>query len=377
MEIHRRTFLAAFGGVLAQLAAGPVAASAGGRHLFLTAFATAPGRPVGYGVAALDAAGRVAFALPLPGRAHGVVPHPRRAQAVVFERRPGRWFVPVDLATAALGKPVEVPAGRSFTGHGAFGPDGRLLYVAEDDVERETGSIGVYDAADGYRRCGALPTHGIGPHELIMLDGGRVLAVANGGIITHPETGRAKLNTDGPDSSLTYVDASTGRLIEAVRLPEGHSNLGIRHLAEVAGGGVVLGMQDERPTGEVQALVAVHRLGSPARMLAAPEDELARFRGYVGSVAAGAGGALVAASSPRGGLIGVWDAGTGAWVGSLPLADGCGLAAEGAGFLASSGHGRLLAVAGKGGGEEAGTDLCVEGNLRLDNHLTPWAGGAV
>lgn len=362
--IDRRRLLAGFGGMAALMAVPlPARAEAGPR--FLTAYATAGDKP-GYGVAALDADGTVAFATALPGRAHAVVPNPARAQAVVFARRPGRWFVPVDLATGAAGAPVAAPHDRRFTGHGVFSADGRLLYVAEDDVPRETGAIAVYDATDGYRRIGVMPTHGVGPHELVPLDGGRVLAVANGGVITHPDTGRAKLNLDDMDASLTYVEAASGRLVDQARLPDEHANLGIRHLAVLADGAVAFGAQDERPTGALQPLVGTHRPGGGAvRLLDMPQDVLARFEGYVGSMASD--GQAIAASSPRGGLVGFWDAG-GRWLGAASLPDGCGIAWTDGRCVATSGHGTLALLAADG--QDAGARHDSAG-LRWDNHLTP------
>ncbi|HEY0835595.1 MAG TPA: DUF1513 domain-containing protein [Azospirillum sp.] len=366
MAIDRRRLLAGFGGMAAFMAV-PIPARAGGGPLFLSAYATAGGDKPGYGVAALDADGGVVFATALPGRAHAVVPNPVRAQAVVFARRPGRWFVPLDLATGVAGAPVRVPEDRRFTGHGVFSADGRLLYVAEDDVPREAGAIAVYDVADGYRRLDAMPTHGIGPHELVALDGVRVLAVANGGVITHPDTGRAKLNLDDMDASLTYVEAASGRLLDRARLPEEHANLGIRHLAALADGSIAFGVQDERPTGALQPLVGTHRPGGgPVRLFDMPEDTLARFEGYVGSVATD--GRTVAASSPRGGLVGFWDAPSGRWLGAASLPDGCGIAWADGRCVATSGHGAVASLAPDGG--EAGARRASSG-LRWDNHLTP------
>lgn len=354
------------GGLLAALA-GPVRAEAGGRALYLSAYATAGAAP-GYGVAALDAAGAVRFATVLPGRAHGIAVRPGAAEAVVFARRPGRWFVPLSLADGTAGPVVAVPDDRRFTGHGVFSTDGRLLFVAEDDVPREAGAIGVYDAADGYRRLDALPTHGIGPHELILIGGGSVLAVANGGVITHPDTGRAKLNLDEMDASLTYVEAASGRLLDQARLPGRYGNLGIRHLAALADGRIAFGAQDERPTGELQPLTGTHRPGGgPPRLLDSPDAVLSRLAGYIGSVAVD--GALIAASSPNGGTVGLWDAGSGACLGAVALADGCGLAPDAAGgFIATSG----LGVVGTVGTAAALADQHRDPAFRWDNHLVRW-----
>lgn len=363
----RRSLLALLGGTGLAAGLGGFARAAGGdgRALFLNAYATAGAAPT-YGVAALDETGAIRFAAPTPGRAHGVVPHPTRAEAVAFARRPGRWFMPLSLADGLAGTPVAAPEDRRFTGHGAFSADGRRLYVAEDDVPAETGAIGVYDAADGYRRLGSLPTHGLGPHELIAIAGGSVLAVANGGVITHPDTGRAKLNLDEMDASLTYVEAATGRLLDKVRLPADCANLGIRHIAPLPDGGIAFGTQDERPTGELQPLVGAHRPGSgPVRLFETPEDVLMRLEGYIGSVATD--GSLVAASSPKGGLVAVWDGLSGQWRGGVAIADGCGIAPCEDGFLATSGLGQVEMF---GGSPPDGVPGRTIPNFRWDNHLT-------
>lgn len=350
------------GGLLAMLTGK--AHAAGNGAIYLNAYATAGAEP-SYGVAALTPAGKVLFTTPTPGRAHGITPRPGMAEAVVFARRPGRWLQTLSLTDGTPGPVVRAPDDRRFTGHGAYSADGRTLYVAEDDVPREEGAIGVYDATDNYRRIGAIPTHGLGPHELILMQDGTTLAVANGGVITHPDTGRAKLNLDSMDASLTYVEAATGRLLDKVRLPEEHNNLGIRHIALLDDGGIAFGTQDERPIGMLQPLTGAHRPGSGAvRLFDTPEDVLSRLQGYIGSVASD--GRTVAASSPLGGIIGLWDAATGAWLGSTALADGCGLAPNGEGYLATSGLGVIEPVsntAAAGPGRRAP-------EFRWDNHLT-------
>ncbi|HYG87206.1 MAG TPA: DUF1513 domain-containing protein [Azospirillum sp.] len=365
MTANRRDVLFLLSGGLAAALVGPARANTADGTLYLSAYATAGASP-GYGVAALDGAGAVRFATPTPGRAHGVVPHPSRAEAIAFARRPGRWFMPVSLTDGTPGPVVKAPEDRRFTGHGAFSADGRLLYVAEDDVPRETGAIGVYDAADGYRRLDAMPTHGLGPHELIMIGSGTVLAVANGGVITHPDTGRAKLNLDDMDSSLTYVEAVSGRLLDQVRLPDQHSNLGIRHIAPLPDGGIAFGTQDERPIGKLQPLTGTHRPGSGAvRLFDTPDDALARFEGYIGSVAAD--GHTVAASSPKGGVIGLWDSASGEWLGATSLPDGCGLSPNGVGFLATSGLGAIETVRVRPLAVRDGWEVKA---FRWDNHVT-------
>lgn len=363
-SITRRALLAGIGAGALLATLHPVPGWAAAGDVFLTAYGTADSPPA-FGIAAVRLDGTVLFSRRLPGRAHAVVVRPGGDEAVVFARRPGTWLVPLDAASGEIGRPVAAEAGRPFTGHGAFDAEGRLLFVGEDYSDREVGAIGVYDAADGYRRLGTLPTHGIGPHEILAVNGARVLVCGNGGVITHPDTGRAKLNLDTMDASLTYVEAASGRLLDIVRLPPTLANLGIRHLAALHDGGVAFGCQDERPTGESQPLVGVHTPGGKVRLFDAPEEVWDAFEGYIGAVAAN--GRTVAATSPRGGVVGIWEAATGRWLGNAPLPDTCGLTVSERGFAATNGFGAITELVPRGPIEAHGST--VPGH-RWDNHLT-------
>lgn len=367
-ELRRRRFLGlAAAGCGWALTGAPVLAAPpdndrpGRGPVWLSAYATDDAQP-GYGVAAFDGAGRVLFSCPLPGRAHGVTPHPDGTHAVVMARRPGRWFALLDLTSGTLrGQAVALPSDRRGTGHGVFNAAGDLFYMAEDDTGRERGALALLDPRRNYARMGEIAGVGVGPHEVLALDGGRVLAVADGGVLTHPETGRVKLNLDDMDPALHYVDTATGKVTETLRLPADYSNLGIRHIAATADGAVVFGMQDERPTGEVQPLVGVHRPGEPLRLLDAPAEAWRRLAGYVGSVAVTGG--RIFASSPRGGAVAVWDGATGGFPAIRDLSDGCGLAADPAGgAAATSGFGRII------GGD--GREIARTPGYRWDNHLS-------
>ena len=65
--------------------------------------------------------------------------------------------------------------------------------------------------------------------------------VANGGIDTHPESGRTKLNIATMAPNLAYLNA--GEVIEAVTLPQEMHKNSIRHLAVDNQGQVAFGMQ--------------------------------------------------------------------------------------------------------------------------------------
>lgn len=335
--------------------------------LWLSGYASNDAEPR-FGVAAFDAAGKVAFACPLPGRMHGAAAHPDGSHAVVMARRPGRWFALVDLAAGRMiGEPVALPDDRRGTGHGVFNADASLFFMAEDDSAKERGALALLDPQAGYQRVGQIPDVGVGPHEVLALNGGAkgegVLAVADGGVLTHPDTGRVKLNLDAMDPALHYVDAASRRVIETARLPAEYNNLGIRHIAAGPKGAVFFGMQDERPGGGLQPLVGVHRRGGPPVLLNAPDQTWRRLDGYVGSMACD--GRIVAASSPRGGAVATWDAETGAFIDLIDLPDGCGLgvaAGPDGGIIATNGFGRII--------DPDGVTLAETPALRWDNHLS-------
>ena len=130
---------------------------------------------------------------------------------------PGTFAVVIDLDRARRW-PHRRRGGRHFYGHGAFSPDGRYLFTSENDFEAGRGMIGIRDAEDGYRQIGEFASQGIGPHELVLMPDGATLAVANGGIRTHPDNDRAILNLDTMQPSLAYLDLASGRLRDAFGL---------------------------------------------------------------------------------------------------------------------------------------------------------------
>jgi hypothetical protein len=277
----------------------------------------------------------------------------------------------IDLKHGREERQVEAAAGRHFCGHGVFSRDGRLFYTTENDFEAGRGVIGVRDATAGYRQVSEFPSHGIGPHELLLGGDGRTLVVASGGILTHPDTGRTKLNPDTMSPSLAYLSAGTGELLAKNRLPEALHQLSIRHLTTTADGAIWLATQYEGASSDDPPLLGLHRPGESIRLLRAPSEVQQRMRNYCGSIASDSSGRFVAVSSPRGNLVTFWNA-AGGFVGSTDAIDGCGVAPtrRPGEFLLTSGtgerwHYRVLDEQKKalGGGAPS--------NTRWDNHVSP------
>ena len=354
----RRAFLA---GMLASgLAPMPSWADAGS-----PAFLSAARFPDGsYRLVGLSARGEALFKLPLPGRGHAAAAHPSKPQAVAFARRPGTFALVIDCASGQQVAQLDAPEGRHFYGHGAFSADGETLFTAENDYEAGDGIIGIWDVTAGYARIGAFAAGGVGPHDVKLMPNGATLVIANGGIETHPDMGRTKLNLPTMRPNLSYASLS-GQILEQVELaPDLHKN-SIRHLAVGADGLVAFGMQWQGDTTDHPPLLGLHRRAQAARLLQATPEDHRLLAGYVGSVAISQLENRVAVTSPRGGVIELFDLGTGHYAGRRDITDVCGIADGQAGFVFSSGDGSV--------GSFHGIEAAQTARLRCqwDNHLVP------
>ncbi|KWT69435.1 putative exported protein [Hyphomicrobium sulfonivorans] len=294
----------------------------------------------GYSVVIMSLDGTLLHEVPLEGRGHDIALDHASGRAVVFARRPGTFALSFDIHDRKPPSVFTTPANRHFYGHGVFSRDGRLLYATEHDNDTRDGLIGVYDVAGGFRRIGEFPSYGIGPHEVILLADGTTLAIANGGIETHVETGREKLNLSSMEPSLAFVDCRNGRLLAQHKQSAELHRLSIRHLAQDARGTVWFGCQWEGENVDSPDLVGCAGLDAPLRIIAPPKPMGASLAGYIGSVAVSGDGRLLAASAPRAGRIVYIDTERQQVVGESQLADSCGVTGmEGPGFAMTSGYG--------------------------------------
>ena len=357
----RRRFLAA----VATAGAAPVL-FAGGRSE--RRFVGCRTDPTGRHLASVfDERGEILHDLPLPGRGHGFAVHPATGWIAVFARRPGDWTLVFDVHTGLVQAHVAAGDGRHFYGHGAFSPDGRFLYTSENRFDDGTGIIGVWDAGGGWQRVCEWPSRGVGPHEIRVFGRGRLLAVANGGVRTHPDTGRAKLNLDSMTSCFAVLDGRDGALLRSASLGELHRRLSIRHLDVDRDSRIVVAMQHQGGRRDRIPLIAFEQVG---RLLPAhvPDDVRGRLRQYAGSVAFDASGRYVAASHPHDGVVSLWTARPASFLAIAELPDACGLApgSRAGSFVATGAHGQFMRIDARTG--ESATISRTDG-VHWDNHL--------
>lgn len=277
----------------------------------------------------------------LPNRGHDIVFSPVTNHAIAFARRPGNFAVIFDTLRISEPRIITAPVGRHFYGHGVFSLDGKLLYASENDYDNAMGKIGIYDATSNFKRVGELSSFGIGPHEILLLDNGKTLVVANGGIETHPDFGRAKLNLATMQSSIVFIDVIHGVLIEKHILPSAVQKLSLRHMAQITHDAIVFGGQYQGSKQDRPQLIGTCKLGEELHLWELPEKVLRTFANYTGSLVADREHGHVAVSSPAGGIIGILNAHDGAMQSVIKLRKGNGITYHGADLLSSSENGIL------------------------------------
>ena len=334
MAIDRRTFLQGLAGAAA-FAACPARAAPLARYMGCRLKDEELGS-----ASAFDLTGRELFAIDLPARGHDIAQRPNSNEVAIFARRPGAWFVVVDIGHGTVVARQTAATHRHYYGHGVYSDDGRLLYATENDTSSGRGVIGVYDATDGYRRIGEFPSFGIGPHDITLLGSGRTLVIANGGLMTLPDSGREVLNPGTMRSTIDLIDREHGDLKATFELDRSFRDLSLRHLALTPRGEILFGGQYQGDAEDLPLLAGMISVDGRIAMLPTPEEELAALQNYIGSVAVDRDGDILAATSPHGNRIAFWNIATGAFVGSRRMGDVCGIASapEPEGFVASSGN---------------------------------------
>lgn len=333
-------------------------AKAGGPQ-FLSAAANANGQ---FLLCGLTDQGNVSFEIPLPARGHAGAAHPTRAEAVVFARRPGTFALVLNCITGEVLTRLKSLPGRHFYGHGVFSADGALLFTTENDYDAARGVVGVWDVARGYKRVGEFFSGGVGPHDIKLMPDHETLVIANGGIETHPEAGRTKLNIPVMEPNLTFLGLN-GEIKQRNKLArELHKN-SIRHLAVSGDGLVGFGMQWQGSNTQGLPLVGLVKQGGEPHLLESHPDRTAKLNGYVGSIAFSRDGQRVAVTSPRGNIVQIYDAQTGGIVNEHSFEDVCGLASLGTGFVVTHASGQITELLGAGFQKNARPDL------RWDNHM--------
>jgi hypothetical protein len=265
---------------------------------------------------------------------HAIAVDPLDANRVVAFEKIGPGCCELDLASGRVTRGIAPTEDRWFYGHGAFSPDGALLYSTETVNSRERGVIGVRDGRT-LAYLGEFPTYGENPHDCQLLADGRTLVVTNGG-------GRR----DTPmRPCVSYVDVGTRQLLEKVELTEDRINTG--HFALAADRTLVVvsaprkGMSDMDLGG-----VSLQRGQDRLRVADEPADVVRRMFGEALSVEIHEPTRIAAVTHPFGDMVTFWDLGELRFVKrlDLPRPRGLALTRDGARFVLAYGQTAELAL---------------------------------
>lgn len=240
-------------------------------------------------------------------RGHGLCQNPVKPNHVVmFSRRPGTHGVRLNSETNEIDATFHSADDRYMQGHGCYSADGKFLFCTESSISSGEGKVTVRDSKT-LKLVNEFNSYGIGPHEIKLMPDGQTLVVANGGLLTHPDTGRKILNLDTMRASLSYIDSRNGELVSEHFLS--HSKASIRHIDVAADGTVAIALQVQREAMDNNNLVplaAIHKQGEPLQILNAPEALMVKLNDYMGSVAIHNDTRLAAFTSPKGDLAMFW-----------------------------------------------------------------------
>jgi len=315
-----------------------------------------------YFIAGVDAQGKKKFSLQVDKRGHGMAVNPASAhRAVYVSRRPGVELHQVNLANGQLISRMQAGADRHFVGHAYFSADGRYLFTPENHYQKGEGSISIRDG-QSLKVLDEMPSYGIGPHELHLLNGGKILVVANGGILTHPSQPRKKLNLDSMQSSLAYIDTQTGKLLSDYYLPDQQQS--IRHLDVGSDDTVVMGVQYQGLPNKSVPLIYRHM--GEQQLQPMLDYGWRGLKQYTGSVTFAGAGSLCVVSSPRAHKLTVWDISQQQLLKEYDLYDVCGVAWDKSRFIVTTGAGFVYQLA------LPSLELSVlnkELGVKWDNHL--------
>lgn len=313
-------------------------------------------------IAGIDALGRKVFSLPVDSRGHGMAVNPAYPHTAVYvSRRPGTQLHQVDLTSGELLAEITAGKYRHFVGHAYFSAGGEYLFTPENNYKKGQGVISVRDA-QSLQVLGEMPSYGIGPHELHLLSDGKTLVVANGGILTQPSQPRKKLNLDTMQSSLVYIDVTTGKLQSEYRLPDQQQS--IRHLDVAEEDTVVCGVQYQGSRSKAVPLIYQH---SGEQELQPMHDyDWLSLKQYTGSVTFSEQSDLLVVSGPRAHKLTLWDSAQQKLLKEYNLYDACGVAWNGSHFIVTTGTGFVYQLNVT---SLALTALRQEAGVKWDNHL--------
>lgn len=237
----------------------------------------------------------------VPHEVHLATLFPDQKSILVCSRKPGASLLKYSLTGKLLAKlkPLE---NQHFEGHGIFSSDEKYLYVTASDFLQGKGKLLKLNSND-LSLVEQFDTQGIGPHELVWQNDEHI-AIANTGVLTHPDSGRKILNPDSIQSNIVLFNVQDYKIHYEWKVPQ--LGLSARHLDRMDDGSLVIGCQykkqDKRP-----ACIAFANMTQGLVFADTDNDSLHwDMQGYSASIKAIPNSNQALISNPRGHLLTQW-----------------------------------------------------------------------
>ena len=321
----------------------PKLMASSGTGLATTLFSASENNSGQYQLSLFTLATNEARHIALPFRAHDILPLPSTSQVLAFGRRPQMQCVLVNTDGSGTTKEINATEGRHFFGHGYLNTDNTILFTTESEYDEARGVIGLRDA-NTLQPIGEYESYGVGPHDIHLMPDGKTLVVANGGIETHPDYGRRKLNIDTMQPSLVYIDLASGKKIDEYRLDD--HQLSIRHLAISPTGdvGVATQFQGDLSKRQPNSLVAWQQNGGDLVNLPMPKALSKNLKGYIADIAYDDVRQRLVVTAPRGNQVLLWNLKNQSTLQTFDLSEPSGISFYDNSFLISNTKGALVTL---------------------------------
>jgi hypothetical protein len=368
--ISRRTFLLGLGGSGVLGAVGAVSTTPislllnAQKQWLVSGCSDKKGR---FFAAAFDLQGQLINKVALPARAHQVIPMKSKpGHALVFARRPGNYVLEIDFTRGEVVNHISVSDGQRFYGHGALIKNDSLLLTTENDYKNGKGLIVLRDIKT-QQIIEQYDSGGIGPHQLAIMPNSneQQIVIANGGIQTHPQQSRKKLNINSMQPNLAYMALGTGQIEGKFELE--NKQLSIRHLDVSAQGKVVAGLQYQGASTDEVPLAISHHGEDQLSLLKTDNSTWRSMKQYTASVCINSKSNMVAITCPKADLLTFWQLDSNEFIASHKLKDGAGATLIDERFIVSTGRGRIICQNNPLKPYQVNADF---NELRWDNHMT-------
>lgn len=242
----------------------------------------------------------------VPNEVHLACLFPKNDSILVCSRVPGSSLLKYSLKGELQAELKPLP-NQHFEGHGIFSWDEKFLYVTATDFQQNINQpnngrllkLNIHDLT----LVEEYSTGGIGPHELVWQSGTHI-AIANTGVLTHPNSGRKILNKDHIQSNVILFNTDTKSIDYQWQVPL--LGLSARHMDRMENGDLVIGCQykkqDQRP-----ACVAFAKKNKELIFSDKSNESLHwDMKGYTASIKALPDSNKALITNPRGGLLTQW-----------------------------------------------------------------------